>query len=333
MTLSTKEAGMHPGQGGHVVAPGRRRRKWVRYSPWTFYLFVSPWVIGFLALTVVPLLFALLMSFTNFDGLTDTWHWVGLHNYQRALQDDLFWTSIVRTLLFTGVAVPLSIAGGLGLALLLNQRIRGVGIFRTLFYLPSVVPVVATALMFRMAFDRDLGFVNLIIEFFHGHDIFWLSDPMAFWVLIMVMLWGLGGGMVIFLAGLQGIPTELHEAAALDGANAFHKFRAITLPLLSPVLFFQMVVSMIFTLQTFIQPFLLVEGQGSASGLTDTSNVPRGNYLYMVHVAAQYFSFQRYGYGSALLWILFALILLVTLLIFRTSAFWVYYEVDRDKSA
>jgi multiple sugar transport system permease protein len=291
-----------------------------------FYLFASPWLLGFLALTVFPLGYALMISFTNFDGINENFHWVGLRNYAEVFHDALAWSGVLRTFLYALITVPLGIACGLGLALLLNRRMRAVGLLRTIFYLPSVVPIVATAIMFQLLFDRDIGGVNAVLEFLHGPTIAWLIDPTAFLVLIMMVLWGLGGGMIISLAGLQGVPSELLEAATVDGANPWTRFWRITLPMISPVLFFELVTNTIYALQTLVQPLLLSPSGGAGANVV---SVPTGNQLYMIHVFTEFFYYQRFGYGSALLWVLFALILLITLLIFRSSAIWVYYEIDQ----
>lgn len=302
-----------------------RRKHWSRYSGRTFYLFISPWVIGALALTLIPLLYALIVSFTNFDGISTHWHFIGWTNYAQIFQDGDTWYSLSRTLLYCVITVPISVAAGLGLAILLNQRLRAVGFFRTSFYLPSVVPIVATAIMWKLIFDRDAGALNAILTPLSVPAITWLIDPYVFYGLIILTLWGLGGGMIISLAGLQGVPSELREAASIDGANAWQVFRNVTFPLLSPVLFFEVITGMIAALQTFIQPLLLAE----TNGVTTINTVPESNYLYMVNVYGQFFANQRFGYGSAMLWILFIIILAITLLVFRTSAFWVYYEVER----
>lgn len=310
-----------------------RRRRWRRYPPWMFYAFVSPWLIGFLALTAIPMFYALGMSFTNFDGLSGHWHWVGFANYTKAWHDPQFWSSLRTTAFYGIVTVPLSLAAGLGLALLLNRRLRAVGVLRTIFYLPSVVPVVATTLMFKLIFDRNTGLLNTILSWFGINATDWLADPWAFKVLVLLALWGIGGGMVIFLAGLQGIPTELLEAATVDGATAWQRLRRITLPILSPVVFFQFVFTTIASLQTVVQPLLLspAANNGSAGGgFTDPTRVQAGDYLYMVHVYAQFFDYQQYGYGAALLWILFAIVLAITAVILRSSSFWVYYEVEQE---
>jgi len=325
MALSTRqEISSHRRTGQHV----QRHKGWSRYNSRTFYLFVSPWLVSFLALTLLPLLYALVVSLTDFDGISPRWHWIGLANYAELLQNADTWFSLSRTLLYTLITVPISVAGGLGLALLLNQRLKAVGFFRTVFYLPSVVPVVASAIMWKLMFDRDAGAINAIIERLGIPIVTWLVDPMVFYALIIMVLWGLGGGMIISLAGLQGIPGELQEAAVVDGANSWQTFWRITLPLLSPILFFQVITGVIYALQTLIQPLLLAQSSQSAS--STIAAVPRSNYLYMVNVFQQFFYNQRFGYGSAMLWVLFVIILAITLLVFRSSTFWVYYEVDRD---
>lgn len=310
--------------GGSRSLP--RTRTWKRYSSRTFYLFISPWLLGFVGLTVAPFVYAFLMSFSSYDGIS-IWRWVGLKNYLDILHDPDALYSMGRTVLYMVITVPLSIGIGLGLALLLNRQMRGIGIFRTIFYLPAVVPIVASAIIWRAVFDRDTGVLNAIVEFLKGPSITWLLDPTAFYAMIIMVLWGVGGSMIISLAGLQGIPNELKEASRVDGANGWQTFRSVTLPLLSPILFFEVVLGVIGSLQTLIQPLLLVE----SSTVSQSYLIPRGNYLYMVHVYEQFLYYQRFGYGSALLWVLFVFILLITLLVFRTSLFWVYYEVDRQK--
>ena len=307
------------------------RRPWRRYNKWTFYAFIAPWWLGFLFLTLMPLLYALVVSFTDFDGLSPRWRFVGLRNYQEALTDPTTWYSLERSFLLVLIVVPLTIAGGLGLALLLNQQLRMKGLFRTIFYLPSVVPVVSAAIMWKFIFDRDTGVLNALTEHLGIPLLNWLQDPTAFYALIILLLWGLGGGMVISLAGLQSIPTELLESAGIEGANRWQVFRQVTIPLLSPILFFQIVTGVIATFNVFIQAQLLVTrtaGSNDSPNLSGT--VPHGNLLYMVNVWNQFFLNQRFGYGSALLWILFLLVLGLTLVIFRSSNFWVYYEVEQD---
>ncbi len=317
------------GQANRSPTRALPHRRWRRYNKWTFYAFIAPWGLGFLFLTVIPLVYALVVSFTNFDGISAYWHFVGLRNYQEAFGDPTTWYSLSRSLLLVFIVVPLSVGGGLGLALLLNQELRARGFFRTIFYLPSVIPAVSAAIMWKLIFDRDTGALNALIEHLGIPAISWLQDPSAFYALITVMLWGLGGGMVISLAGLQSIPAELLESAAVEGASRWLVFRRITLPLLSPMLFFQVVTGVIATFNVFVQAQLLIT-QGAVNIGGQIGSVPYGNLLYMVNVWNQFFLNQRFGYGSALLWILFLLVLGLTLIIFRSSSLWVYYEVEQD---
>jgi multiple sugar transport system permease protein len=311
-----------------------RRRKWSRYSIGTFYVFIAPWLlVGLLALTLLPLAYALGLSFTDFDGFSGHWHWIGWSNYVEAVQDSDTWNSLWRTILLALITVPLGVVLGLGLAILLNRKMRGISIFRTIFYIPAIVPVVASALMWKAIFDRDTGIVNGIIERLGGNIVLWLEDPTAFYVLIVMILWGVGTGMIIYLAGLQGVPAELREAAAMDGAGPVQAFCAVDLPLLTPVIFFQVVMGIIAALQRLVEPFLLASGGSGSTGSTAMANpalVPQSNQLFMVNVYTQVFYNDRFGYGSALLWILFLVVLVLTLIVFRTSSLWVYYEVDQE---
>ena len=305
---------------------GERRVDWSRYSSRTFYLFVSPWVLGFVLLTAAPLAYAFVMSLTNFDGSSDHWRWVGARNYVELLDDADAWASLWRTLAYTAIAVPLSVAGGLGLAVVLNRRLHAVGLFRTIFFIPSVVPVVAMAIMWKLVFNRDAGILNAIIEKVGIQPVTWLVDPTVFYALIILTLWGLGGGMVIMLAALQGVPAELEEAALIDGAGGWRVFRHVTVPLISPVIFFQVVTGIITSFQILVQPLLLAE----TNSIAQVGKVPQSTHLYMVQVYQEFFASNRFGYGSAMLWVFFLIILLITLAVQRSSRLWVHYQVDSD---
>ncbi|WP_433019586.1 carbohydrate ABC transporter permease [Kribbella sp. CA-294648] len=301
-------------------------RSWSRYSDRTFYLFVSPWVVGFLLLTAVPLGYAFAMSLTNFDGSSPRWRWVGMANYTELFRDADAWAAMLRTIGFAAIVVPLSVAGALGLAVLLNRRLKAVGLWRTIFFLPSVVPVVAMAIMWKLVFNRDAGLLNAILAVAGIESITWLVDPMAFYALVVVSLWGLGGGMVITLAALQGVPPELEEAAVVDGAGRWRVFQHVTVPMISPVLFFQVVTGVIASFQIIVQPLLLAE----TNSIAGVGQVPRSTHLYMVQVYEEFFQSSRFGYGSAMLWVFFLVILAITVLVQRSSRLWVYYEVDND---
>lgn len=300
-----------------ATATGRRHR--------AFYMFTSPWIIGFLLLTIVPMAYALWLSVTTFDGISPHWRYVGLGNYRELFSDSVTWAALGRTGLFAVTSVPLSIAAGLGLAVLVNRPLKARGLFRTLLYLPAVVPPVGAGIAFKQLFDQNSGAANGVLNIFGVNALGWLADPYARYVLLMSVLWGAGNVMIISLAGLQDVPRELHEAARIDGASAWRTFRSITVPLLSPVLLFQTVTGVIASVQT-IMPLLLAP-DGTTGGVTA---IPHSNYLYMMHVFAEYFALGRYGYASALLWVLFVLILVVTGLIFRFTSGVVFYNVDPE---
>lgn len=312
----------HPSPGS-IASVKRHVPYWRRAKALAFYGFTSPWWVGFLLLILAPLIYALLLSFTNFDGISGRWRWIGLRNYEEVVHTPAILASIAQTLLYVALFVPLSIGGSLALALLLNQRLRAVGVFRTIFYLPSVVPVVASAIMWKLLLARDNGPVNAILGGFRIPAVNWLFDPLAFYSLLIVALWGLGGGMIISLAGLQGVPQELIEAAQIDGAGVWEQFRSITFPLLTPVLFFQVVTGVIFALQTFIQPILLSQASGQEFG-----NVARGMRLFLVLVYQEIFVNGRFGFGAAMLWVFVLIILVMTLILLGFSRLWVYYEVE-----
>jgi len=287
-----------------------------------FYLFITPWMLGFAALLVFPIVLGLLMSLTNYDGFNvDTVKWVGLGNYRRALDDPGAFASLRRTIAFLVVAVPAVVGVQLVLAFLINQARRAKGLFRMLFYLPSVVPVVASAWVWKAAGSED-GLVNNLVGVVRpGSHTNWLVDHPT-WVLMWFVVWAwTGSGMLIFLAALQGIPSELREAAAIDGANRFQVARKIMLPLLTPAIFFQLVMTLFLAFQVLVEPLLLSAG---IYGLNSTP--PEENNFFVVNAFREIFVGQRFGYGAALLWILFAVAFLATLLLFASGRFWVYRE-------
>jgi multiple sugar transport system permease protein len=284
-------------------------------------------LLGFVLLTLFPLGYALWLSLTNYDGMTGRYRYVGARNYTDIVHDPDALHALARTGLYTAVTVPAGIILGLALAVLVNRPIRGRAAFRAFLYLPAVVPIVGSALCFKLLFNSDFGMLNNVLGWFGISSIDWLADPTVFWVMIAMTLWGVGSTMIISLSGLQGIPVELQEAARVDGANAWQVFRRITLPLLSPIILFEVITGVIFAVQAFIPALLLSEQSGTQA----VTGVPQSNYLYMIHVYAQYFAYGRFGYASALLWVLFVLILLLTLIIFKASAGAVFYESGPDE--
>lgn len=284
----------------------------------SFYLTISPWLLGFLAFTAAPMLISLFASFTNWDLLTDP-VWVGLNNYRSLLQDPLFLQSMKVTAAYTAVYVPLDLAGGLLLALLVRPRLKGIGVFRTLFYLPTVFSGVAFVVVWLWMLNPNGGLLNLALGWFGITGPRWLLDPnYALWALVMMSFWGWGRSMALYLGGMQTIPGELYEAAAMDGAGSARQFFEVTLPLLSPTLFFNLVLSVITTFQTFTSAFVATNGG------------PLDSTLFLVlYIYRQAFEFLHMGYAAALAWVLFAVVLLLTLLLLRSQKFWVFYLGDR----
>lgn len=307
------------------LAAGWRRRG-VRRAV-AFYLLISPWLLGFVLLSAIPLIGAFVMSFTNYDGLNlDYVSFVGAENYTRAFADADAQYALGRTLLLMAVVVPIGLVLQLALALMVNQPIRFSNVFRTIFYLPYVIPVVAGVWVWKIFLDPTGGVVNALIgTVIPNFDVRWLVQyPTA--VLAILTIWGAaGGGMVVFLAGLQGIPAEYREAAMIDGASRSQVTRYITLPLLTPVIFFNLVTGIIVALQILVQPMLLSPG---ILGVNPGTVPPRENYFYVVHAYIEIFTKQLFGYGAALLWLLFAVVLGLTVLLFKTSRRWVFYGVE-----
>ena len=272
------------------------------------WLMVSPWLIGFICFSALPMFASLIISFTEWDMLSKP-EWVGFENYKTLFfEDPLALHSLNITILFTIVSIPLNIVFGLALAMLLNTSIRGLAIFRTIYYLPAILSGVAVALMWRWIFSTEFGLLNALLDIIGIEGPAWLTDRI--WVLpsfVIMRLWSVGGGMIIYLAGLQSIPTNLYEAAKIDGANWWHQTRFITLPMLSPTIFFQLIVGFIFSMQIFTEAFIMTNG-----GPADASLF---YLLYLYRTAFQYFDM---GYASALAWVLFIVILVLTIILFKT---------------
>jgi len=293
-----------------------------------FYLFILPWLIGFIFLAIFPLIVGFLTSLTNYDGLNLlNLKLVGMRNYTRAFADPDVLFSFKRTIFWLLANLPLYLFISFAMALILNQGIKGRGLFRTAYYLPSIVPGAAAILAWKIILDKNNGLLNGVLSIFRpGTAIGWLSNY-ALEGMTMIAIWtGLGVGMVIFLAGLQGIPEELMEAARIDGAGTMQVFRHITLPLMTPVIFLQLVLGLIGSFQQLNLPLLL-----NNVGLTGSGAVPsRAIYLYMIHTYSQIFTFRRYGYGTALLWMLFIVTIVVTGIVFWSQKYWVYSDTPSE---
>jgi multiple sugar transport system permease protein len=298
--------------------PGRAasaRSRSERRAIVTGLLFISPWLIGFAVFTLYPVFASAYLSFTDYRVLAPP-HWVGWENYRDLVTDhDYFLPSLFDTI-FMFLELPLSLVIGLVLALLLDQKLRGIAFYRTLFYLPSIVPVVSSAVLWMWVLNPRYGLMNAGLHALHIPGPAWLSSPAwAKPAMILMDLWGVGGGMVIYLAALQGVPAALYEAAALDGANGLQRIWYVTLPSISPVIFFNLIMGVIGTFQYFTQTFIMT------SGGPNNSTLFYGLYLYQN--AFQYF---RMGAACAMAWLLFLITLAATVIVFKSSARWVYYE-------
>jgi multiple sugar transport system permease protein len=292
-----------------------------RESLWG-YLFISPWIIGFLLLTVGPMIASLIFSFSDYNIISPPTNF-GLSNYIKLFTNDPdFWHSLGITATFAVIAIPLNLVFGFMLAFLLNQKVRGLAFWRTVFYIPSVLAGVAVAILWGLIFNPKFGILNWFLGLFGINGPGWLSSPAwAVPALILMSLWSVGGGMIIYLSGLQSIPTTFYEAAQLDGANGWQQFVQITIPLMSPVIFYNLVIGIIGTFQYFTEVYVLT------SGLTGGPGGPaKSTLFYNVYLYSNAFRYMNMGYASALAWVLFIIVLLLTLLVFRSSAAWVYYE-------
>ena len=278
-------------------------------------LFVSPWIFGFLVFLVYPILYTLRISFTEYTGFGEP-KWIGLDNYRGLLQDELFWTSLYNTLYYTALAVPIGVVVAMGLALAMNQPVPEVPIYRAILYLPAIIPLFALSFIFVILMNPTQGIFNQILLRIGLPNVNWFGDPQ--WTkLAFVFLAQFGAGQValIFLAGLKGIPRTLYEAAMLDGAGVWSRFRNITLPMMTPVILYDLILGLSLGLQVFTQAYIITQG-----GPADASR------FYVLYLYENAFRYVKMGYASAMAWILFIITFVLAMLIFRWSRRWVYYE-------
>lgn len=303
----------------------KRMNRLVRADLRNGLLFAGPWIVGFLCLTAYPIIASIYYSFCNFDGISAP-YWIGGLNYKTLLTEDpLFWRSLWNTLYMIVFGLPVGLLASLALAFMLNLKIKGMAFYRTLYYLPSITPIVAASALWLWLLNPEIGLVNECIKVF-GSMLHWLHLPAPTgpgWLidpkwakpaLIFMGLWGAGGSMLIYLAGLQDVPEALYEAADLDGASSWKKLRHITLPMISPIIFFNLVMGLIGSFQYFTQVYVMTGGGPQDSTL-----------FYALYLFSNAFLNFRMGYASAMAWILFLITLLCTLIVFKTSARWVYY--------
>ncbi len=288
------------------------------------YLFLSPWLAGLLIFWIGPILASVILSMTEWYIIKSP-TWIGLGNYKEMFfEDNQFWTSIKVTLKYTAMSIPLYMAAGLGLSLLLNLKLKGMNIFRTILFIPAVLSGVAVAILWVSLLNPDVGAVNFVLrEIGIANPPRWLGSPTwAVPSMVIVGLWGVGGGAIIYLAGLQNIPPQLYEAALVDGANAWQRFRYVTWPMLTPTMLFVLLTSLIGAFQVFDVAWIL---GGSRGGVGDSLR------FYLINLWNQGFRNGRMGYASALAWVLVLLASGVIIAIFRSSGRWVYYEYEPEK--
>jgi len=276
------------------------------------------------------MVYALYLSFTNASGFNwDNLKFVGLRNYVKMVQDSDVWYSLERTLLVTVIFVTVQLIIVNLISILLTRNIRGIGFFRTVYYIPSIVPAVATGMMWSQLYNKNSGFFNQVLGLF-GITVDWLGYDNVTASLIIMMLWSLGSGLLVTIAAIKGVPAELHEAAEIDGAGFFYRYFKITLPMITPSNLYNIIMAVIWTMQIYTQPILITpaSGIGASNGILGVPLKP--NYLYVVNIYQQIFARQKYGYGLALVWLLFVIIVGITFAIMWSSKKWVNYEVDQE---
>lgn len=296
-------------------------RKFIRKNT-SAYLFLTPWLLGFFLLALGPILASLYLGFTRYDMVSEP-RWVGLENYQYMFERDRrFWKALEVTFTYVALAVPLRLMMALAVAMLLDKGLRSIGMYRAIFYLPSILgSSIAIAILWRAMFGVD-GVVNQFLALFGIQGIGWITTPAtSIYTMVILAMWQFGSPMLIFLAGLRSIPRDLYEAAEIDGTSPTRRFFRITLPLLAPVVFFNLVLQMIEAFKTFSSAFIISNGTGA----------PADSLLfYTVYLFNEAFKFFRMGYASALAWVLLIIIAVITAIAFATSKYWVHYENERD---
>ena len=278
-------------------------------------LFICPWIVGFLVFTLYPVLASVYFSFCDYDVLSAP-VWTGALNYRDMFTDSVFWKALGNTLYFTAFSLPLGLTLAFLLAVLLNNQVRLRPLFRTCFFLPSLVPVVAVSMLWLWIFNGTFGLLNYALSLLGIHGPNWLSDQQ--WTkpaLIMTTLWGVGGSMVIYLAALQDVPRDLYDSADIDGANAWHRLVHITFPLVSPVIYFNLVMGIIGSLQVFAGPYIMFNGSGPN----------RSAMFYATYIYENAFSYNQMGYACAMAWVLFLIILGLTWVATRATRKHIYY--------
>ena len=296
--------------------PRRRRMSQTTRHTINGLLFASPWIIGLLAFWIYPTLASVYYSFTKFNGVADP-QWIGLANYLELPKDDEFLAAVYNTFYFAAVSIPLAIIAAFGLAMMLNAKIKGQTLYRTIYFLPTLVPEVALALVWVLLFTPKTGLIEAPFRFLNVRGPCWLTcESWSRETLVLLALWIIGQQIILYLAGLQDVPKDLYDAADVDGANFFYKFRHVTVPMMTPVVFFHLVTSVIGAMQFFAIPYIMTGGTGFPANST---------LFYSIYLYKNAFHYFEMGYASAMAWLLFVTTLLITLIIFRSARMWVYY--------
>lgn len=284
------------------------------------FLCITPWLLGFILFTAGPMLASVWLSLTDYEILRPI-SFIGVQNFTKAVNDPLFTKSLWNTAIYTVLYVPLHLITALLAALLLNAKVRGIKTYRVIFYIPSIMPAVATAFLWMWIFNPNYGLANALLDLVGLPPQKWLFDEaLAKPSFVLMALWGLGSAMIVFLAGLQGVDPVLYEAADIDGANTWVKFWRITLPMLTPVLFFNLIIGIIGSFQVFTTAYIATNGGPNNATL-----------FYVLYIYNQGWKFAKMGYASALAWVLFVIVLLLTLVQFKMANRWVYYETGKAK--
>lgn len=305
-----------------AVSRRTARRRAQRRETRAALLFISPWIVGFLVFTAWPVLYSAYLSLTDYDVLNDP-NFIGLDNYRQMLQDDKLALALGNSLFYAAIQVPLYVLVSLGLAMLLNEAGRASGFFRTAFYMPNMTPPVAVGVLLLLIFNGQNGLINEVLGFLGITGPNWTTDPQ--WVkpsLILMSLWSVGGSVIILLAALKNVPQELYDAARVDGANAWQRTTRITIPMISPALFFVFIVNTIAAFQTFTEAYTAFFGSGNTTYSNDAA------LFYAIYLFQQAFQFLHMGYASAMAWLLFVIVMAVTLVQVRVSRRLVYLEGD-----
>jgi multiple sugar transport system permease protein len=301
----------------HIGAIERHQRRWG-------LIFISPWIFGFLAFFLLPMAASLVFSFMEFDLIRpEDARFIGLENYRTWFSDPLVWESLLVTLKYAAIAIPFSLALPLGFAWLLTSKsLWGKPFFRTLFFAPTIVPFVSVVFIWNGFLNSQTGWLNEFLESIGISGPDWLnSTTWIYPALALIGAWGVGNAMLLFIAGIQGIPKDLYESAEVDGANTWHKFKSITIPMISPILFYNLVLAVIALFQYFLVPAVLKNFTGEPANST---------LFYSLYFFKNAFTFNDMGYGATLAWMLFIIIMVITLIMFGTARYWVYYEFGED---